>query len=107
MLKIIKKPEDLYYRRGKFRISLGFLRQSTDTVMALMSKFIVIRAEMLFGEDAIDYTALSPLFDMVEEGHTIPEYRLDIETENAQISGWHKHEVEVTMTVNVTATKVE
>jgi hypothetical protein len=43
-----------------------------------MGRCIVIRCETIYYTDAIEYTALSPDFNEVPEGRTIPRYVIEV-----------------------------
>lgn len=61
-------------RLGKFSISMKVIAGNEDEVRKFMGNCIVIRAEMMYAEDEIQYTAHSHLFDKTERGDMIPEY---------------------------------
>ena len=64
---------------GKFRIYRGELQtQSLSKLRQVMSNFIIVRAEVLFDSNTIQYSALSDLFDPVPEGEESPWYDLII-----------------------------
>jgi hypothetical protein len=47
-------------------------------LFAVMKNFVVVRAEYDFSSAAIEYTAISPLFDKVPEGQRAPEYEITV-----------------------------
>jgi hypothetical protein len=52
---------------------------SNYEVERALADFIILRAEHLYVEDCIMYTANSPRFDEVEKGMEIPMYNLNFE----------------------------
>lgn len=61
-------------RLGKFSISMKVITDNGDEVRKFMGNRIIIRAEMMYAEAEIQYTAHSHLFDKTEHGDRIPEY---------------------------------
>ena len=65
-------------RHGKFRICDQMIRCDPAEVMDLMGHVVVLRAEMVYTSNAIEYEAWSPLFEPVPEGCIIPRYEFYI-----------------------------
>ena len=66
-------------RIGKFSmcyIDIGC--GNTRDLQRIMSKMIILRAEMLAYNNTIEYYANSDMFEEVKEGEMIPEYRICI-----------------------------
>lgn len=63
-------------RIGKFSISRRLIEDAPDTCLLVMAKVIVIRAEMLFESNSVEYVALSQLFDEVPQDCESPTYRV-------------------------------
>ncbi len=64
-------------RRGIFLVQESVIKQiSCDSMLAFMSKFFIVRAEMLFAEGGIEYIAYSRLFDVVDAHEETPKYRV-------------------------------
>lgn len=64
---------------GKFDISLNNIENNSDIVKLLMSNVIIIRAECIYAEDLISYTAISEkYFDRIQPGSEIPKYQFVI-----------------------------
>ena len=61
-------------RYGRFNIPRRLLDTDYDGVLKVMSKCVVVRAEMLMDQDAIEYIAISSEFDPVEKYSISPEY---------------------------------
>jgi len=71
-------------RLGKFTISSMMIERSPEIVRAVMGRCIIVRCEMLFEFDALEYVAISPDFDEVQPGMISPKY--DVITDNGDIS---------------------
>ena len=54
----------LYERLGKFVIQKEHLDALPDWLQVLMARVIILRADFSFQEDGVEYTALSPEFDI-------------------------------------------
>lgn len=61
-------------RIGKVLISIDLIQNQPDLVRELTEGMIIVRAEQLFVEGAIEYIAISDHFDEVAEGGTAPNY---------------------------------
>ena len=73
-------------RRGRFRVSIHLINEQPDDVKKIMAHFIILRAECNFGFDALDYHALSDLFDEVESGYLLPEYEISYNAKTGKVS---------------------
>lgn len=65
-------------RVGKFSISNIMLERNFGIVRSILSKCVVVRCEMMFANNLLEYVAISPEFDEIEPGKTIPEYEVQI-----------------------------
>ena len=65
-------------RIGRFVISRLFVEKDPETARAVMGMVIVVRCEMMLASDTLEYMALSPEFDEVQEGEIIPTYEVHI-----------------------------
>lgn len=74
---------ELTSRRGRFIVSRTIVDNHTKDFINMMKHFAPVRAEMLYHIDAIEYIAISPLFDPVDHGEIVPEY--DVYVENGKI----------------------
>lgn len=61
---------------GRFSITSELIRRSPEVVKMLMGDMIILRAEHLFVNDVIEYTASSDLFEELPKGVKIPEYNI-------------------------------
>lgn len=82
--------EQIENRVGKFLISrsvLTNLAKNPNNLKTLFGRMLIVRAENLYVEDGIEYTAMSDLFDKIPECEVIPRYSLIIHTKpNGDIS---------------------
>ena len=76
--KEVKLPTDINLRRGSFKVSASFLDNATTEIFDFMSNFIIVKAEMNYFGNYIDYSAVSPLFDTIDEDAVVPEYDFEI-----------------------------
>lgn len=75
-------PIDFYQRRGRFTFEESWIKTEPRHLLAVMSQCIVVRAESLWAEDKIEYTALSKYFDPLGLGSEIPMYNWIIDVNN-------------------------
>ena len=61
-------------RIGRFAMSRVLVERDPETARAVMGKCVVVRCEMMYAHDTLEYMALSPEFDEVPEGMISPEY---------------------------------
>ncbi len=68
-------------RIGKFAIDTSYIEDSSkrECLYKLFSYMIVLRAECLLYRNAIEYVAISPLFDPRKRGEIIPIYEIIFE----------------------------
>jgi len=68
---------DVWRRHGRFCILDAELTESRiNYLFNLMRQFLVVDAEYDMSWGGVQYTALSPLFDIVPEGEQVPEYKI-------------------------------
>jgi len=85
-------------RYGRFSIDRRFIEDDPDKISNMFSelKIIVLRAEMLYHKDAIEYIAYSPFFDMVPDGYIPTEYNIivhkNIDEETKEVTYQYKLE---------------
>lgn len=64
-------------RAGRFRIHRMFFEtRDSEKLLRFFGNFVVVRAELLYTEDCVEYTAYSPLFELVDRGDLIPLYEV-------------------------------
>lgn len=61
-------------RIGRFAMSRELVERDPETARAVMGRCIVVRCEMMYTHDSLEYMAISPDFDEVPEGTIAPEY---------------------------------
>jgi hypothetical protein len=59
---------------GKFRISRELIQKSPEAALAVLEGCLVVRAELQWESDAIEYVALHPDFDELQPGEIAPTY---------------------------------
>ena len=65
-------------RVGRFSVDRLLVETAPEVVRQLMGMMIVVRCEMDFAMDRLEYTALSPHFAEVPIGNMIPGYDIII-----------------------------
>mgnify|MGYP000043369214 CR=1 FL=1 len=65
-------------RIGKFYISRKVIENYSWVATRIMSKCIVLRAEMLWVNDSVEYTALSNMFEAIDCASTPPTYEVTV-----------------------------
>ena len=63
-------------RIGMFCLPMNLLREHPEVVADLTECMAIVRAEVLFQGDRIQYFALSPLFDEISSHMMAPEYEI-------------------------------
>lgn len=59
---------------GKFNICLDMIEDNPDKVRDLLHQVIVIRAEIDYADNAVEYVAIGDQFEEVPFGQTVPWY---------------------------------
>ena len=72
-------------RIGRFSISREFVDKNPEVVLAIMGRVIVVRCEMMYQHDELEYIALSPYFDELPPGMITPKYEVVISKDGACI----------------------
>lgn len=79
---------DLKERRlGRFKIDQRWIDADPDACVALLSGFLIVRAECLMYSNAIEYVAFSDQFDPVPEHEEPPFYLPEIKQEQNEETG--------------------
>jgi len=63
-------------RRGRFYVTRDFLMSRPEDLLSLFGLCVVYRAEMLYERDAVEYYAMSRLFEEVLSGQQPPTYTI-------------------------------
>ncbi|MBK6322361.1 hypothetical protein [Candidatus Aalborgicola defluviihabitans] len=72
-------------RIGRFAMSRQLVERDPETARAVMGRVIVVRCEMMYMYNTLEYMALSPDFDEVPEGMIAPEYDVHISDSGSRI----------------------
>jgi hypothetical protein len=67
-------------RKGRFRVTDTLIKDETsnENIKNIMAQMIIVRCEYMFEYASLEYTAISDLFEEVEEGLDTPLYNLII-----------------------------
>jgi len=63
-------------RIGIFAIDHHFIKDDEEFVRALMRHVIIVRAESMYSQDAIEYVGYSDLFEPISPKYRAPNYRI-------------------------------
>lgn len=69
---------ELRKHHGMVKISREHLEGHTDEVMEFLKDMLILRAEMMYHTDGIEYIALCKDFDPVESNMIIPVYGVEL-----------------------------
>lgn len=65
-------------RIGVFTVNRKLFRHSDwASLVKFFSSFVIVRAEVLYMPDSIEYMAFSPLFDQQYDDCIVPRYRIE------------------------------
>lgn len=70
----MRLPPPFNRRFGRFRIGLDVISEYPERVSELLARCVVVRADVRFERDAIEYTALCPAFSEVAPACEAPIY---------------------------------
>ncbi len=73
--------EDPTWRLGSFLVSNHLIDNFPMTVMAIMAQMVVVEAKSRFILDAVEYTAIGPMFDEIPRGVQPPRYNCNFTSE--------------------------
>lgn len=68
---------------GRFSIPLEMVEGNAPLVRKIMGTCVIVRCEYMYGKNSFDYVAISPEFDVVEEGQMIPEYAVWVNADDS------------------------
>jgi len=75
-------------RIGKFWISINLIHEHHDEVVEMFYKLkiVIVRSEVMYHKDSIEYVGISPEFREVPLNEVLPEYNLvvTVNTENGK-----------------------
>ena len=69
-------------RRGRFTLSFEIIEKIPERAMEIFSKMIILTAESSDSSWTINYQAISPLFDEIQPGTSLPWYCLYVGNDN-------------------------
>ncbi len=71
---------------GRFSIPKNDIDSNLEMVAAVFSdlKMVVVRAEMMFCSDKIEYYGFSEKFEKIKKGSLVPEYDLHVKNVNGK-----------------------
>lgn len=78
-------------RLGRFRII--DLDEHMREAKIVLARVVVVRAEMLYQDHAIEYTAICDDFDVVDVGEMVPEYNALLQYDGmggCKFRGWER-----------------
>ena len=61
-------------RIGRFAMSRQLAERDQETARAVMGRCLIVRCEMMYAHDTLEYVAISPDFDEVPDGMIAPAY---------------------------------
>ena len=66
---------------GSFQISMQIIRNEPGLAYSIMEKLqaLVVRAEVIYHNDMMQYTAISPMFEGIPATISVPDYDLKLE----------------------------
>lgn len=70
----MSNPSLFKRRLGKFSFTRDFIEECPQIAQEILSTVIVVRAEMLYDRDAIEYVGLSHSFESLPCGVAAPHY---------------------------------
>lgn len=85
MKPLIKGDGALVNRYGRFSISLDLVHQDPYRIMAILSQCLVVRCELLYAGNRLEYIALSEAFSEVPTGMITPEYQVVISEDGERV----------------------
>jgi len=65
-------------RIGRFAISRELVERDQEIARKIMGRCIIVRCEMMYHADSLEYMAMSPDFDEIDQGMIAPEYEVHI-----------------------------
>ena len=74
-------------RLGRIRISIEMIDHDHKDIIDIFAimKLVPVRAEFIYCSNEVEYIAISDRFEIVPEGHIIPEYAVDVTYENGKV----------------------
>lgn len=76
-------------RIGRFAIPYAMFGERPDVVHRILRETLVVRAELVFASQAIEYDGFCLGFEPIGEGTTIPDYDIEYDEDADQVT-WVK-----------------
>ena len=73
-------------RLGSFKVSLHLVETEPEQVMVMMRSMVVLRAEVSYIAEAIEYHCYSPMFRRVNPGEPLPEYSMSMDSNKTVVA---------------------
>lgn len=85
------KNHDLFKRGGRFFLPKELIEERPFLVQFICSTVVIVRAELMYLHNGIDYEGFCSEWDLVDDFRKAPIYKALI-TENNTFTGWQKYE---------------
>ena len=72
-------------RLGKFSICIKDINENPELVLAILSKVIVVKADLVIYKDEVEYQAISEHFFLLNPLNMIPTYKIIISMDEDRI----------------------
>jgi hypothetical protein len=66
-------------RKGKFSLPLELINTSPRTVLKILKDVIIVRAEVMYVSNSIEYYGISDQFDEISDRCVVPTYKAIID----------------------------
>lgn len=76
---LLIEPTKLMGHKGQFTLSGELIRDQPEAIMHLMGQMIIIKADSIWSDDAINYIAMSLLFEAGTPGLRAPHYEVEMQ----------------------------
>ena len=73
------------FNPGRFEIDSNLFQSDPKTVVAVLHEVIPMRVEHNYARRVFEFTALSPHFDSLIEGQSIPMYSAEVRADNERL----------------------
>ena len=78
--------ETLINRIGRFDIAMAIIDKRPDLARRVLGECVVLRAECMLSQAAIEYVARCSAFAVVEDGDRVPDYDIEIDEDAGTIT---------------------
>lgn len=75
---IAKEWDDLKFRVGIFYVDRELIKSSPESARALLKDMLIVRAELIFTRDAVEYVAYCPHFEPTNDQLQTPLYEATV-----------------------------